>query len=215
MSEPRPIDHTTGRRRTGRPTTITRDGIAAAALATIDGITIGRVAKELGVGASSLYHHVDGRAELILLAADAALADVDWPRLSPGREPSGGEPSGWRVYLRELADLLADTLRARPGLALALQALAYPPPRLQGAMADAGRALASVGFTERDASLALAMIGRLAVDATLYDEAEPLPERLRADGANYALVGGSSRGNLHAKLDVILDGFAARLIDGP
>lgn len=200
-SEPRSIDPVTGKRRAGRPSGITREAIAQAALATIDGITVGRVAKQLGVGVSSLYHHVDGRGELILLAADAALAEVVWPAGS----------DDWRSDLTALADLLVGELLARPGLARALQSLSYPPPRLARALQETADRLLALGVSERDAGLALSVLGRLAMDAALAGDVEPLPDRVRTVEYRYVLTAGDPIGDMHDKIDVFLDGFALRV----
>jgi AcrR family transcriptional regulator len=193
----REINPSTGRRKTGRPATIDRDVIAAAALTQIERLSIARVAGALGVGASSLYHHVSGREELILLAADAAASELDWPV----------EAGDWREYLRGAADALFVVLREHAGLALALQELGSPPPRLLAAMRTGIAALVHGGFAEEDAALAISLVGRLAVDAAL------LADAYTPEGATGLSVGAprpDAEKNMHDKLSLVLDGLEFR-----
>ena len=74
-----------------RPTTplLDRERIANAAMALLDetgGFTIPALARELGVAPSSLYHHVDGRADIIAAIREqmvpainnAVFGELDW-----------------------------------------------------------------------------------------------------------------------------------------
>ncbi|WP_448851494.1 TetR/AcrR family transcriptional regulator [Corynebacterium sp. 335C] len=72
------------RRGAGRPPrpVLDRGKIAAAALSLVDegglqALTMARLARRLGVAASALYNHVDGRAELELIIQDAIMSRVD------------------------------------------------------------------------------------------------------------------------------------------
>ncbi|MCT2584680.1 TetR/AcrR family transcriptional regulator [Actinophytocola gossypii] len=65
-----------------RPRSLTRSGIAAAALAVVDrdglaALTMRAVAKELGMAAMSLYRYVADRDELEVLVVDHVLTDLD------------------------------------------------------------------------------------------------------------------------------------------
>lgn len=86
-----------------RPRSLTREGIAAAALAVIDrdglgGLTMRAVASELGMATMSLYRYVADREELEALVVDHVLADLD---LSV---PAGDWRTGVRVLLERLRD---------------------------------------------------------------------------------------------------------------
>lgn len=68
----------------GRPARLTIDtvvqaGLAVAAADGLDALTMRRVAKQIGVGAMSLYTYVPGRAELIDLMIDRAYAELSLP----------------------------------------------------------------------------------------------------------------------------------------
>jgi len=71
------------RRRRGRPKdrAVTRDGIAAAALAVArtegyERLTMAAVARLLGVAPSALYNHISGKEELFVMLQDAVMVDV-------------------------------------------------------------------------------------------------------------------------------------------
>ncbi|CQD06257.1 putative transcriptional regulator (fragment) [Corynebacterium striatum] len=68
----------------GRPSKalVTREKIAEAALKIIDKqgyekLTMARIAREMGVGPSALYNHVENKHELLILVEDAVMAQVD------------------------------------------------------------------------------------------------------------------------------------------
>lgn len=76
-----------------------RDGIEA--------VSMRRVARELGVGAMTLYHHVADKDELVELMADAISAEMLVP------EPF---PDDWRAALRAIAHRTRDTFARHPWL---------------------------------------------------------------------------------------------------
>ncbi|MDA2812543.1 TetR/AcrR family transcriptional regulator [Nocardiopsis sp. RSe5-2] len=110
-----------------------RDGLA--------GVTLAKVAKELGVTAMSLYRHVGSKDDLVVLmedAADGAPPDLDLPE------------DDWRVGLRAWANALRDVHRRHPWLA---DVPFTGPPSGPNAIAwmDAGlRALRGTGLDEGD-----------------------------------------------------------------
>lgn len=82
-----------------RPTlTLPRIVDAAVSLAATEGmdaVSMGRVAKELGVSTMSLYRYVTAKDELYILMADAGVGTPP--------EPSGGPGAGWRELLSDWA----------------------------------------------------------------------------------------------------------------
>lgn len=189
-------------RRGGRPAKISRESIAEAALLEIDGISMEKVGRRLGVSHSTLYHHVADRSELISLAAERAFAGVDWPAIDEAAD------APWREHLVAVAEALIDRLAAVPGLAPALQSLAVPPPVLLTGAEHSVRLLAAVGVAERDAVLAMAIVARLAIDAAIY----PSPvEDARGDADPYRHLSRDSARNTLDKLDLVLDGIEYRM----
>jgi AcrR family transcriptional regulator len=78
---------------------IDRDGL--------DGLSIRRLAAVLGVNGTSLYHHFTSKHEIVVGAAELALAEAR-PSITPG--------GGWRQWLPEHARGLRKALRAHPAL---------------------------------------------------------------------------------------------------
>jgi AcrR family transcriptional regulator len=84
---PRP---STPRGRTGRPRVTSRAEILAAARRLIDGdgwekLTVRRLAAELGIGTTTLYHHVHDKQELLLLLLDEYAGQIRQPDLPTDR----------------------------------------------------------------------------------------------------------------------------------
>lgn len=97
--------------RNPRDAELSREVIVRAATAIADqeglpGLSMRRVASDLGVATMSLYRHVGGKDELLLLMADAAFGDA-FPT-----EP----PPGWRAQLEVAARLQWSAYRQHPWL---------------------------------------------------------------------------------------------------
>ncbi|MFC1405592.1 MULTISPECIES: TetR/AcrR family transcriptional regulator C-terminal domain-containing protein [Streptacidiphilus] len=93
----------------------------ATALADADGLTalsLRRTAADLGVTTMALYRHVPGKAQLLLMMADAAFAEFPLP------EPP---PHGWRARLDAAARMQWAMFRRHPWLA---QATSFTRPLL-------------------------------------------------------------------------------------
>src|ERR1700744_4406491 len=80
-------------------TIIDQDGLA--------GLSIRRLADALGVNGASLYHHFDNKDEILIGAAEFALADVHTPEKSDEH---------WRQWLPENARKLREALLKHPAL---------------------------------------------------------------------------------------------------
>jgi AcrR family transcriptional regulator len=96
--------------------TLTSSRIVAAAIAVadaegLDGLSMRRVAAELGVATMSLYRHVADKDDLLLQMMDAAFVGWRFPA-SP--------PDGWRDRLEFAARTLWEMFRRHPWLAPAL-----------------------------------------------------------------------------------------------
>lgn len=92
----------------------TRDGIAAAALHIadaegFDGLTMRRVATELGAGTMTLYHYVRTKDELLALVDNAVMGEL--------LIPAGEVPAGWRAGTREIARRTRDVFVRHPWVA--------------------------------------------------------------------------------------------------
>ncbi|GAA4258323.1 helix-turn-helix domain-containing protein [Dactylosporangium darangshiense] len=94
----------------GRRPTVDLAGIVAAGVALADaegltGVSMPRVAREVGVTQNALYRHVSSKEELLLLIADAG----------SGTPPSL-DSADWRAAARAWAEALIDRYATRPWL---------------------------------------------------------------------------------------------------
>ncbi|MFY7068335.1 GntR family transcriptional regulator [Nocardiopsis changdeensis] len=72
----------------------------------LSALSMRAVAARLGVATMTLYRHLDAKAELTQLIADAAFAEIDYPK----------PPPGWRSHLRVAARLQWDAYLRHPWL---------------------------------------------------------------------------------------------------
>jgi AcrR family transcriptional regulator len=112
MAIPEPPWKADPRQRSARPT-LTREAIVDAAFRVLDregagGLSMRRVAEELGTGAASLYWHVANKDALIDLLIDRAASEVELP------EP---DPENWQAQLREWLLGVRQVFQRHPGVA--------------------------------------------------------------------------------------------------
>jgi AcrR family transcriptional regulator len=93
---------------------ITQDAIVDAAIRVLDAegleaVSMRRVALELDTGAASLYAHVANKKELLDLAFDRIVGEIDLPER--------GEPGTWREQIRELGIRMHTTLSSHADVA--------------------------------------------------------------------------------------------------
>jgi AcrR family transcriptional regulator len=111
-----PASQAAGRRRGAADPRLAPDRIVAAAMAVADaeglaGLSMRRVATEMGVATMSLYRHVADKDDLLLKMMDAAFAECRFP---------APPPRGWRARLEFAARTLWAMFRRHPWLAPAL-----------------------------------------------------------------------------------------------
>lgn len=163
--------------------------IALAALEQIDAtgdFSIPLLADRLEVGASSLYHHVDGRAGIIeavrqhLSAGNAgALLAEPGQTVEPEAEPAQADTlpndldqSDWRVMLRHWARAYVVAMSAHP---LAVPLMVRQPVNNATALdiyESAAQVFTAAGFTSEQAIVVMTFIENFAI-GTAVDEAAP------------------------------------------
>lgn len=126
------------RRRVREPDELTADRVVRAAVEIADAeglyaLTLRRVAAELDVATMTLYRHVAGKDELVLLMSEAVFAEDELP------EPA---PPGWRARLELVARLQWAIHRRHPWL-VQVMSLTRPRPA-PNAMAHTEWALRAV-----------------------------------------------------------------------
>jgi AcrR family transcriptional regulator len=109
---------------TGQPRTpLTKDRVLAAALAIadrdgLDGLSMRRVARALGAGAMSLYHHVADKEALLDELVDLVFAEIALP-------PEGVD---WGAALRQRMRSAQDVLRRHPWSIALMESRTRPGP---------------------------------------------------------------------------------------
>jgi hypothetical protein len=220
-------------RRTGEVASrapINRDGALVRAVAVADGegieaVTMRRLARELGVEAASLYHHVSGKDEILDGLVDIVAAEIELP----------SRADGWRPAIRQRAHNTRAVLRRHPW-AVALMASRTTPGPATLRLLDAGIAcFREGGFSVRSAAHAISAVDSYVhgfvlqeVNLPFHDESELaamtgaiMDEFPKADfpylfelTVEHVLQPGYSYGDeFDVGLEVVLDGVHARLVD--
>lgn len=211
-----------------------REQIVGVAVAILDaeghqGLSMRRVAAELGVTAGALYWYVANKNEMLELALDAVLGEVQVP--DPGMD--------WRAALAALAHSHRRMLLRHPWVLTDLSTQPNLGPNAL-ALTEAGLAiLAGAGFADADLDAALAavndhVIGAVAAELAWraamrtaetgpgewLEQAEGYLRRVREHHPMLARRMAATSGvDVHAEserrftfaLDCLLDGLAARL----
>ena len=211
------------KRKRGRPSSITRESIARAALDIgVKKATIPLIAAHLGVAHSSLYHHVKSRDEIISIAAEIAVKELDW------RSP---ETATWREELIVLTDSIWALYDQNPGLAEAFNHGEVTPTTGILSFAESVSRLQNKGFPLDEAVVAVDMlvdmvkecfIGWWSIVKTDQDgrlrktkmieiwesEAQNSPEQAEQINAMVEIMKSGSRKWWECKRNVVLDGIS-------
>jgi len=148
----------------GRPARISRDEIAESALSLgLDSMTLKKIAAHLGVDHSSLYRHIKNRDDIIFMALDKAIVQLDL-------EAKTGD---WKLYLSHIAKSLWDMYSRYKGLAATVRSSEQTPTTFIEAFAKACSNLESFGFSTEDAALIVDSIADMTADsASLWQRLE-------------------------------------------
>ena len=211
-------------RRRGRPARISWQDIANAALVIgLDEVTLPAIADRLGVDHSSLYRHIGGRADILLAAANLAIAELDWEI----------ETDDWRAYLIAMSEAVWDLYARYSGLAETMRTLAETPPAGALAFARACQALEKFGYSAQDSVLIVDSIMDMTSDSasgwqrlgTRAEDGTVPKDSLRQswkDAAEFddhatkqfrsveSIITGDPKDWWRRKLDILLDGASAR-----
>ena len=158
-------------KRPSRRTALTVEAIVAAAIEVLDeagvvGLSMRRVADQLGTGAASLYAHVTGKDELLELVFDELVGQVPLP------EP---DPKIWREQVRQMARDLRAVLSSHRDAALAGLGRIPTTPKTLAAAETLVAILRTGGLSDRAIALGLDQL-------TLYVAAEAFEEGLMDHG---------------------------------
>ena len=203
--------------RLGRPTGpkpgFTRAEVVAAALALgVADFTLAGVAARLGVATSALYRTISSREDLLRACLDEIAARIDF---TP-------DPDDWRRNARNQADALWTELEASPGLDRVLIGVPWAAECFADTIGAAHRAFMAAGMNEEDAALAVDVVGdtvissHVGVTALRADRAGgtgPRPGRSALPTPFHLDPSWLERGWLDRKIDLLVDGLAARLVE--
>lgn len=133
---------------------IVEAAVSLAATEGMDAVSMGRVAKELGVSTMSLYRYVTAKEELYILMSDAGVG-------APPPMPPGGAERGWRELLTDWAYAQRAVLMANSWI-LRIPITAPPATPNQLAWMERGLAsLAGTGLEESEKLSTIILIGGL------------------------------------------------------
>ncbi|UUY04322.1 TetR family transcriptional regulator [Svornostia abyssi] len=208
-----------------RPARITRDDVAHAALRALDDVgydqlSMRTLAKELGVGTMTLYHHVADKDDLVDAAIDLVFAGL------PAAMPDAGVTGRARVIA--VATTVLDLLLEHPGLIQARGQRALRRPTTLAVTNDLARGLLEAGVDPATAGVGIPLlldyaIGCAGFTTQIEDEEtfEALRQALPADefgpllAVNQAVIDTygppyTRRRAFEINVERILDGLGAR-----
>ncbi|MFE1318591.1 TetR/AcrR family transcriptional regulator [Kitasatospora phosalacinea] len=147
---------------------LTRECIAAAALRVLEreglaGLSMRKVAAEVGAQAASLYWHVRNKEEILDLLGDAVIADAELP-------PRTGD---WREEYLEYGRRYRALLLAKRDAAKVVAGRLSTGPRVLAVLEDQLDRLRAAGFTDADAAMASYLLSAY-VQGFVLQEQSPL-----------------------------------------
>ncbi len=141
--------------RVGRPARISLEDIARVTLEIgLDDVTMIGVGQALGVDHSSLYRHVKGRKDLLLVAVDLAIAQLNWRSKTPD----------WREFAQGVANASWVLFDRHQGLADAMRELEVSPPSGIRAFGEIANQFEEYGFSIDEAVLLIDSIFDMTLD---------------------------------------------------
>jgi len=145
---------------------LTRQAIVTAALhvldeAGLDGLSMRRVADELGTGAASLYWHVADKERLIHLMLDRVMGEIELP------EP---DPTRWEEQVREFARAGREMFRRHRDIGLASLGRVPMGPNLIRIMEWLLAVLRGAGIPDRPATWFADLLALIAAAQSIEDD---------------------------------------------
>jgi TetR/AcrR family transcriptional regulator, tetracycline repressor protein len=192
-------------------TPLTREAIVDAALAVLeregtDGLSMRRVAEELGTGPASLYWHIASKEELINLLVDRVASEIEVPPPDPAR---------WQEQLKAWMLQARRVFQRYPGVAALTLGRVPVGPNLVRWTEWLLALLRGAGVPDRIAAYA-GDLGGLYLGASAYEETLALPSPTGEDlppeqilamfRGYYESLPADQFPNVHATLDELFSG---------
>ena len=114
----------------------------------LDAVTMRRLARELGVEAASLYHHVNGKSQILDALVDLVAAEIEAP------VPS----DDWRTAITQRAHNTRAGLRRHPWAVSLMASRTSPGPATLGLLETGIRCFREGGFSVRQAAHAISVV---------------------------------------------------------
>ena len=114
----------------------------------LDAVTMRRLARELGVEAASLYHHVNGKNEILDGLVDAVAAEIEPPAPS----------ADWRTAITQRARNTRAVLRRHPWAVSLMASRTSPGPATLGLLETGIRCFREGGFPVLQAAHAISVV---------------------------------------------------------
>jgi AcrR family transcriptional regulator len=114
----------------------------------LDAVTMRRLARELGVEAASLYHHVNGKSQILDALVDLVAAEIEAPIPS----------DDWRTAITQRAHNTRAGLRRHPWAVSLMASRTTPGPATLGLLETGIRCFREGGFSVRQAAHAISVI---------------------------------------------------------
>ena len=114
----------------------------------LDAVTMRRLARELGVEAASLYHHVNGKSQILDALVDLVAAEIEPPIPS----------ANWRTAITQRAHNTRASLRRHPWAVSLMASRTSPGPATLGLLETGIRCFREGGFSVRQAAHAISVV---------------------------------------------------------
>jgi AcrR family transcriptional regulator len=114
----------------------------------LEAVTMRRLARELGVEAASLYHHVNGKNQILDGLVDAVAAEIERPMLS----------TDWRAAISERAHNTRAVLHRHPWAVSLMASRTSPGPATLGLLETGIRCFREGGFSVLEAAHAISVV---------------------------------------------------------
>ncbi len=114
----------------------------------IEAVTMRRLARELGVEAASLYHHVDGKNQILDGLVDLVAAEIEQP----------GPSTGWREQISQRAHDTRTGLRRHPWAVSLMASRTSPGPATLRLLETSIRCFREGGFSVVQAAHAVSTV---------------------------------------------------------
>lgn len=165
----------------GRPPAVERDSLIAAALTVldsdgIDGLTMRRLARELGVSPMAAYRHVGSKEELLRHVAASVVADLP--------EAPAGEP--WPDVAQAFFEAFHDRLLEHPGVAGLFGGETFLSDTMYAVSEHVFAALLGAGFEPEDALSLFMACASCSIGAAILETARARGDEAR--GGDLVLV---------------------------